>query len=462
MLSSRLIVVLMDKQMETIAEKFASFGSGLAFEDLTPEQTGMIKSFILDWLGSVWAGSNEPSTKAIVEVVEQMGGRPEATLIPAHKKGPGLMAALLNGASSHVVEMDDLHRESVLHPAASILPAIFAAAEMVRAPGKELLVATAVGYEVGIRVALAVGKSHYHYWHTTGTCGTFGAAAGSAKLLGLTEEQFVWSLGSAGTQSAGLWEFLSESAMSKQLHAGKAAMNGLLSALLAREGFTGASKILEGEKGFLRAFSNDFDQSKCTEGLGKSFAFTKNSLKYYPSCGHTHSAIEAALGAIAKMGDRVEEIKQVRVLVYQAAYDLLGEVKPITPYLAKFSLPFCVATAICHGSVKKSNFTSESLSDPKVQELMKKVVVEVDDGLSNQYPQAWPARVEIETRGGDIFEASCHYPKGEPQNPLTSEELLEKFLSLTENIIPPSRAEEIAHKVLHLESVTDVSTLITE
>lgn len=253
-----------------------------------------------------------------------------------------LLAALVNGASSHVVEMDDLHRESIFHPAAPIMPAVFALAEREGSTGRDIILAISAGYEAGIRIAVAIGPSHYHFWHTTATCGTFGAAAGAAKILGLDEEHFVWALGSAGTQAAGLWEFLGESAMSKQLHPGKAAMNGLLASLLAQKGFTGASKILEGEKGLFRATSQDFSEEKCVAGLGKEFFSDRNSIKYYASCGHTHSAVDAVLKATGGRPMMVEEIERVDVSVYQASLDLLGDVMPTTPYLGKFNLPFCV------------------------------------------------------------------------------------------------------------------------
>jgi len=419
-----------------------------------------IKLFVLDWIGSAYAGGREKPVKMLLAVSGDLGGSPDSTIIASNSRGPCLLAALINGASSHVVEMDDLHRESVLHPAAAILPAVFAVAERERVSGRELIVGAAVGYEVGIRVALGAGKSHYRYWHTTGTCGTFGAAAGSGKILGLDEDQFVWALGSAGTQSAGLWEFLAESAMSKQLHAGKAAMNGLLASLLAREGFTGAGRILEGEKGFFKATSTDYDLQRCVEGLGEDFFFTRNSLKYYPSCGHTHSAIEAAVKATGAKRMAPEEIEEIRVLLYKEAIGLLGDVRPVTPYLAKFSIPFCVALAVGSGEVKREDFSQERMQDPRIRKIMELIKVMEDKDLTAQYPHKWPAVVEISTRGGKVLRGSNDYPKGDPENPLTEKEVVEKFMSLTKGILPASKANNMVEKVLNLEEVEDVSKLL--
>lgn len=446
--------------MDNISRKFARFSVQVRFEALSAEEVENLKLFILDWIGSAYAGSKERPVKIMSGLVKAFGRTPDSTIIPLNLKGPCLFAALVNGASSHVVEMDDLHRESVLHPAAAILPAVFAAAEREKVSGRNLIVGAMVGYEVGIRVALGVGKSHYRYWHTTGTCGTFGAAAGSGKVLELNEDQFVWALGSAGTQSSGLWEFLAESAMSKQLHAGKSAMNGLLSALLAKEGFTGASRILEGEKGFFKATSIDYDPQRCVEGLGQDFFFTRNSLKYYPSCGHTHSAIDAAIKATGGRAMGPEEIQEVRVFLYNEAIELLGEIRPITPYLSKFSLPFCVALAIGTGKVEREDFSQNRLQDPRIQRLMGLIKVLEDKELSSKYPRKWPAVAEIHTKGGKLLRGKSDYPKGDPENPLSEREVIEKFFSLTKGILPPAKANNIVEGVMSLEKVKDVSQLL--
>lgn len=450
----------MEQIMDTISHKFAQFVTRMNFDDLSGDQVSKIKAYFMDWLGSAYAGQTQPPIKIMLDVVHSLGGKPESTLIPDNAKTMSLLAALVNGASSHMVEMDDLHRESVFHPAAPIMPAVFAAAERKKASGRELIVAIAVGYEVGIRIAAAVGQSHYHHWHTTSTCGTFGAAAGSAKILGLKEEQVVWALGSAGTQASGLWEFLVESAMSKQLHPGKSALNGLLSALLAEKGFTGARKILEGEKGFFRATSSDFDEEKCLAELGQKFLFERNSLKYYASCGHTHSAIESVLQATKANPMKVEEIERVNVSVYQAALDLLEEVEPTTPYVAKFSLPFCVATALRYGHVNTGDFTEARLQDPDLLELMERINTRSDPQLSKQYPAKWPAWVEITTRDGKSLKGSSDYPKGDPENPLGEGDVIEKFRDLTKGLLSDSGGEAVVERVMRLEDLHDVSKLL--
>ena len=445
---------------EILSNRLAKYFCGVAFNDLDADHVEKIKAFLLDWLGSAYAGKDLPPIQMMRKVVRSLGGTPEATSIPDGAKTNCLMASLVNGASSHIVEMDDLHRESILHPATVIFPAVLSAAERERASGKDLIAAISVGYEVGIRVALAVGPSHYRFWHTTGTCGTFGAAAGAAKVMHLNEDQFAWAIGSAGTQAAGLWEFLGESAMSKQLHPGKAAMNGLLAALLAREGFTGAKRILEGEKGFFRATSQDFNQDKCITDLGKVFHSERNSIKYHASCGHTHSAIDAVLLATGGKVLMSEEVETVDLSLYQAAIDLLGNIDPKTPYLAKFNLPFCVATALRYGHVQPGDFIPARLDDKDLKKLIQKIRVASDPELSRTYPRKWPARVTITLKDGRRLNGANEYPKGDPENPLSEQELITKFKNLTEGMLPPSKADAIIDRVMDLESLGDINELL--
>jgi 2-methylcitrate dehydratase PrpD len=395
----------------------------------------------------------------MLSLANDMGGSSEATIIPANRKHLSLMAALVNGASSHVREMDDLHRRSIFHPAAAILPAVFAAAEKARVSGRDLILGILTGYETGIRAALAAGKSHYEYWHTTATCGTFGAAAGAAKVLGLDTDPFVWALGSAGTQSSGLWEFLTEGAMSKQLHPGKSSMNGLLAVLLAQKGFTGSSRIFEGEKGFLKATSDDYDLDILTDGLGETFHTARNSIKYYASCGHTHSAIEAALKAWSDKNADVKDIKTVIIHIYQEALDLLDAVEATTPYLAKFNIPFCIATALNYGHVDLDDFSHERLKSNQLRRLMDRISPKPDPELTLLYPQKWPSRVEIQLENGERFNGYCEYPKGDPENPFSEMELIEKFKKVCGNIVTEDEKERIIDAVLNLEKMDDVTSI---
>ncbi|MCA1666087.1 MAG: MmgE/PrpD family protein [Thermomicrobia bacterium] len=283
-----------------------------------------------------------------IQVATLLGVSDDAALFPRGRSSAA-GAAFANGVASHILEFDDVHKGATMHAAAPILPAAFAVAERAHADGRALLRATVLGYEVGLRVGEAVNPSHYAFWHPTGTAATFGAAVAAGTVLGLDATQMRDALGSAGTQAAGLWEFNADGAMSKHLHPGKAAMNGILAADLAQRGFTAATRILEGERGFFRAMSSDSDASRITERLGDQWKITENCYKLHSCCGHTHTAIDTAQSLRAQQGWQgdaaVQEIATIEIALYGPGYDIVRRRIPHTPYQAKFSVAYCVAAA---------------------------------------------------------------------------------------------------------------------
>ena len=276
--------------------RLARFAATLRFEDIPAPVVRRSEDLLADWLASVVAGQSARAVQAIARHAEAMGpqsGRCE--LIATQRTTSPLFAAMVNAAASHVAEQDDVHNGSVFHPAAVVFPAALAAAQDLGASGRELLTAAVAGYEVGIRVGEFLGRSHYTVFHTTGTAGTLAAAAASGHVLGLDEAQMLHAFGSAGTQSAGLWEFLRDAADSKQLHTAHAASAGLTSAWLAHDGFTGAKQILEGRQGLGAGMSRDADPARLTDGLGTRWATAETSFKWHACCRHTHPAADALL-----------------------------------------------------------------------------------------------------------------------------------------------------------------------
>jgi 2-methylcitrate dehydratase PrpD len=435
-----------------ISEKLASFVCGCSYETLPAGVVELAKQCLLDWMGSAIRGAVEPPARIYNEVARNEGGHPRATALPEFWKTSASWAAQINAAASHTVEMDDLHPTSVLHPAAPIISAACAVAESKEAGGRELIEAIVAGYEVGIRAGEAVGRTHYNLWHTTATCGTFGAAAAAARLLKLNPAQTVEALGSAGTQAAGLWQFLEDGAMSKQLHPAHAAAAGILSAELASHGFTAAKKIFEGPKGFLAAMSKDAAPQMLTEGLGDSYRISTNSFKKHASCRHTHSAIDAMLILRDEKKVRPEAIRRIEVRIYPAGYDLLNGVQPTTAYAAKFCLPYTVAAALNRGRVSLPEFEDLSASDLRAS--MSRIEMVRDEALAREYPEKWPARVTVVLESGKTMVASVEYPKGDAKNPLSLRELQDKFRVLTAGIIPDSRLARIIDVVTHLEQHT--------
>jgi len=447
----------------SLTEQLSAFLVATEGTDLPPSVVNDAQYYTLDWLGSAIAGTvTEPGRMLLAQAASQAGKG--ATVIGLGEERNADLAALTNGGLSHIVEMDDLDRGSVVHPAAPVIPAALAVAEREQASGLDFLTAVVLGYEVAIRIGEAVGRSHYRFWHNTATCGVFGSAAAAGWLLGLDAEQMVWALGNAGTMAGGLWEFIADGAMSKHLHAGRAASSGLLAADLARRGFTGARRILEGERGFFAATSSDARPELVTQGLVPGMADYKISgvsIKPYPSCRHTHPARDAALALRQQHFFVLDQIARIEVETYQAALDLIDNPDPTHSYAAKFSLQYCVACALARGRVGLDDFRSEVLGDEAVRGLMARMSVGLSEELDEHYPQEWPARVRVALADGRELARLVKVPKGDPENPLTQAELEEKFRLLIAGTGYEEMADALVEGVNRLERLEKVLQLLT-
>ena len=414
----------------SLTERLASWlfrwrESGLPEEVLETSQ-----GYLLDWLGSALAGTATGPGTMLLDYAEMQPAGP-CGVVGSNLSRSAEVAALANGGLSHIVEMDDVDRGSVVHPAAVVIPAALAVAERENRNGRDFLSAVVAGYEVAIRVGEAVGKRHYYYFHNTGTCGVFGAAAAAGWLLGLTEEQMVWALGNAGTQSSGLWEFSADGAMSKHLHTGRAAAGGLLAADLAARGFTGPRRILEGDRGLFAATAPDAAPERVVEGLdvvSPIFKIGGVSIKPHASCRHTHASIDVALSLRRRVEGRT--IDRVEIDTYQAALDLCDDSDPRTPYAAQFSLQHCVALALTRGHVTLEDFAPADINDPAVRALLPRINASARKDLESRYPLEWPARIRLVLEGGEALDGAITHPRGDPESPLTRPELEEKFRML--------------------------------
>jgi len=442
-----------------LSNKLASYIIKTNYEDIPEEVVEFTKLCILDYFGAAIAGSTKPPVQMIHDFAVEMGGEPQATLVTGGKTSVA-QAALVNGAASHIVELDDIHKGSIIHAATVVIPAAIAVAEWKKLTGKDLITAVVIGYEVCYRIGEAVTPSHYYYWHNTATCGTFGAAAAVSKLLELNEEQIIHTLGSAGTQAAGLWEFIEDGTMSKQLHPGKAAMNGVISGLLAQKGFTGASKILEGDRGFFQAMSEDSDESKVTDNLGKQFKIMENGFKIHASCRHTHHAMDLMIDLKKERNLSGEDIERIHVKTYQVALNITDNDNPQTKYASKFSLQYCTALALMTGEGGLDAFNQETSWNEEILNVMNKVKVEVDQDIDRNYPEKWGVKVEVKLSSGEIITKQTDYPKGDPENPVTGMDLLDKFSNLAKGIARNER-ESMANKVLNLENVSEMEEVVS-
>ncbi len=339
----------------------------------------------------------------------------------ADRRDPG-RRALVMGGCMHILEVDDLHRGSVTHPGCVVIPAALALAERSGADGDTFLRAVLHGFEAVCRVGMSVGPTHYRVWHNTATCGPFGAAMAASSLLELDDEAAVHALGNAGTQSAGLWEFLDTGAMSKHLHAGRAAEAGVVAAELAAGGFTGPPAILEGPRGFYAGACPDPDPGAVLRHPDAPWQVHATSIKPWPSCRHTHPAIDAALEVSAKIDPAA--VAAVEASTYRAAVDVCDRPVPASPYEAKFSLQHCIAAALADGAVGFDSF--EAKARARLSGLRSRVSVGAGEPYASDYPAAWGGEVTAVLDDGRRVSAARRQCKGDPEAALDREEMAEK------------------------------------
>ena len=325
-------------------------------------------------------------------------------------------AAFVNGAYGNVLEMDDIHRTSILHPGPVVIPAALSVAEREGASAGALLDAVARGYEAVIRIGRSVGPGHYRQWHKSATCGTFGAAAAVASLLGLDRGQTVAALGNAGTQSSGPWQCLLEDVMSKQLHNAAAARAGLTAAELAALGFTGPKQILEGRLGFYAATCPDPEPEMVLAEPDADWQILETSFKPWPACRHTHPTI----GAVLDLADRVPvgAIVRIEVTTYADAVTYCDNSAPATPLAAKFSLQYCAAVVLLVGAPDLATFTPAALGRADIAELRDRVSVAIGAPFADAYPNHYGAEVRVTLRDGRVERAVVRDALGDPENPI--------------------------------------------
>lgn len=417
--------------MNSPSARLAQFAAELSYEDIPSPVLRRTEDFLLDTLASVLAGSTARPVQSMERFALAMGpGNGPSELIASHRGTSPYFAALVNAASAHMVEQDDVHNGAVFHPAAVVFPPAIATAQALARSGKDLLLASVIGYEVGIRTGEYLGRSHYKVFHTTGTAGTLASAVAVGRLLQLDAGQMRHAIGSAGTQAAGLWEFLRDGADSKQLHTARAAANGLAAAYLARDGFTGARHILEGPQGMAAGMSDDADPARLTDRLGSRWAVLETSFKYHASCRHTHPAADALLKVVQMHNLAFDDIATVVAHVHQGAIDVLGPVtNPQTVHQSKFSMGTVLALIARHQCAGLPEFDA-ALSDPAIIDFRTRVSMQLDAEVDAAYPRKWIGKVTVTTRAGKTYTGRVDEPKGDPGNTLSRGELQAKALRL--------------------------------
>jgi 2-methylcitrate dehydratase PrpD len=412
----------------TPTAQLAAFAAQLRFDAIPAAVVRKAEDLLVDWFGSAIAGKGARPVETITRFAASMGpGTGAAEILIDRSRSSAYFAAMANAAASHVAEQDDVHNGSVFHPATVVFPVALAMAQSLGSTGQQFLTAAVAGYEVGIRVGEFLGRSHYRVFHTTGTAGTLAAAAAAGSLLGLDAAQMQHAFGSAGTQSAGLWEFLRTAADSKQLHTAHAAAAGLMSARLAKDGFTGAAQILEGPQGMAAGMSSDANPAKLTDGLpnGKEgrWATAETSFKFHASCRHTHPAADALLQVVQRYKLQPQDLARVVTHVHQGAIDVLGPVvNPATVHQSKFSMGTVLALVARFGHAGLVEF-EQHFNESATTALCQKVVMILD-------AERWIGKVTVHTTDGRVLQGRVDEPKGDPGNTLSRQEITDKALRL--------------------------------
>ncbi len=439
-----------------------AFVGDLTFETLPDAVVAQAQDVILDALGCAIGAWRDDAPKADVmaRVVRTFKAAPVAAVWGAGGlKSDAALAALANGALVNAADFDDTHKRALLHTGSVVVPVALALGEERDLSGRAVITSVVAGYETAVRVGMAVMPSHYRYWHSTATNGTFGAAAAAANAIGLDGEGARTALGFAGTQAAGLNTFFTSGDMTKSLHPGKAAFNGILSARLAEAGGTSPPTMLEHEKGYVAAYSFEADLEALTRGLGVEWEILQNGFKFFPSILASHAAIQATLDVVIDNDLKAGEIASVTNETYNTVKSHFSAKSVATSMGARVSVPYCCAVAALDRQVGQAQFSEERVRREDVQRLLKNTEIVADPELNALYPAKFPARVTVVTRDGRSFTAMRDYPKGDPQAPLTRAEIEAKFLENVSGRFDPETAREIVQRVRGLGEAGTVAGL---
>ena len=439
----------------------ARFVSKLNYDELPRDVVEHAKICVLDALGSIFLGSTMPWGKIMIEYVKAVAGKPESIVIGSDVSAGAGHVALANGTMGHGYEIDDVLICALHHPGVVVVPAALAMAERENATGKEFIAAVVAGYEVMNRVGKAVGtESHVmRGFLPTGTNGPYGAAAAAGKLLHLTEEQLIDALGIAGHQSSGLFEGVKEGKMTKRFAAGWAAQSGVTAADLAKLGFTGPSTVLEGEWGYLKAFSDQGDPSQLTAELGEHYNIMETTFKPYPCCKALHASIDGMLALNAEHHFDPHQVAEVVVGGYEKLVRMHNIYDPVTAMAAQFSIPYVVSVALLKGIPGVEDFGEKNIRDDEILKFARKVKLVVDPEVTPYFPTNEPSKVTVKLINGGSFAKTVICSKGTPNNPMSREELELKFKTFASQVIPSQRAEKAVDLIRNLDALNLVKEL---
>jgi 2-methylcitrate dehydratase PrpD len=436
-----------------VMDGLVEFVLGLETPALPPAVAEAAGRCMMDWLGTAIRGSAEPLAATLARVIATAGGERQATIVGSGRRTSALHACLANGAQAHALDFDDTHLPSIVHGSAPVAPVVLALGEWRRLAGADALAAFVAGFEVETRIGRVLGPTLADRgWHVTGVLGHFGAAAAAGKLLGLGREELRRAMGIAGTQAAGLE--VSFGTMCKPLHPGKAAMNGLFAALLAREGFTGPVGMLDEPAGLGGTFLGIADLAPALDDLGKRFEILENSTKPYAACHLTHATIDAGRTIRGRWAPPAEAVASVECWVHPLTLKVAANPAPRTGLEAKFSVAFCAALALVRGDAGEAEFADAVLADGAVARVAERVRPHADPALG-----IGAARMRVALADGRALEERVTAARGTADNPLSRDEVEAKFRRLAGVVLPAERVSHLAAALRDLAAVPDLAAL---
>jgi 2-methylcitrate dehydratase PrpD len=442
----------------------AEFVAKLRYDDLPAEVVARACDVVLDAVGcavSAWVEDKEKAriAREIAALYPAVASGGAGVIGAAGVSAQPAFAALANGILVNAADNDDTHKVALLHVGSVVVPAALALGQAQRLSGRQVILALVAGYEVAVRVGMAVMPTHYRFWHSTATNGTFGAAATAAKALGLDADGTQRALGLAGTQAAGLNTFFESGDMTKSVHPGKASLNGILSAQMAALGCTSPPGILEHPKGYLAAFSLEPKPAALTAGLGTKWEILENGFKYFPSILASHSPIQATLAIVQRNAVEPARIASITNETYNTVRSHFSNKDVRTVMAARVSVPYCIAIAAVDRELTQRQFAPARIDDPLVRQVLARTEVVAVPELDALYPAKFPARVTIRMEDGSSHQEAVLLPKGDPGNPMTPEEIAAKFRANCAGVPAEGRAEALLATIRDLPNLPTVERL---
>lgn len=447
-----------------IIQELSSFIVKTEFKTLTDKSIELSKINILDFIGVALAGTKTEVGKIIYEFVNENIGLNISGVYAGHIKTSPSMAAFANGIFAHALDYDDINWTMMGHPSVSILPAVFAVGEKEKLVGEKIIEAYIIGYEIAAKLGLLINPEHYELgWHTTGTLGAFGAMAAVSKILRLNEEQIKIAFGIVASLTSGIRRNFGT--MTKPLHAGNAARNGVMAAFLAQKGFSADKNVLDGKMGFYDLFASNknVNVNSFNTDLGNPFEIVHPGtvIKPYPCCGGGHAAVDAILDLIKIYNLSEEKINKVECGVHYRLPQTMIYQKPKTGLEGKFSLEYCLAVAIIDKKVGLEQFSDQKVNDNKIQEILNKIKVYVHpelttkESLKNRF-----AEVTVYTNDGEVFKKRVYKPLGNPDNPLPNDKIKQKFIDCTKSILHEDDINQVTQLIYNLEQLKNIDEIM--